>query len=134
MNFESEISRINSQIKNLLAEAENALNSYNSAAVTTKKLLAKCEAAGITKVAIGRKHKSVPASTNFPFGGFGSVFTFSPVKNKGSKIDGWPAIWGICDELNINDGCGNTDQRQIKPDTVVDGVYHLKKGYWIKVE
>ena len=34
----------------------------------------------------------------------------------GDRIDGWPRVWSIVEELGIGHGCGWTDSHQIKPE------------------
>lgn len=96
----------------------------------TSEFLEECGCVGITKVAIRKVHKSVPSSIGFPFGAGNSVFAFQP---KSVKSD-WPPIWGVVNKMNIGGACGNSDQHQLGGDDLIDGVYHLKKGRWIKVD
>ena len=101
----------------------------------TQKLLNKCGEVGITRVSVGKRHSSVPKSQNWPFDScHNSVFSFPEgVRDK----RGWPAIWGIIDELGIDDGCGNSDQKQVSGndnDNLLEGVYELKNRKWRRID
>lgn len=96
----------------------------------TERLLKKCEVAGITKVAIGVRHKSIGRSMAWLFFSVNDcVFT-----NKPSRVHDWPPIWGILEELGIGFGAGNGDQHQADTDKLVKGVYHLKNHVWEKID
>ena len=129
MNYEYKILRLKEDLEKNIKLIQECAEAYSQASEITAKLLAMCAEKGITKVSIGKKNESVPASVTFPFGCDGSVFTYSPKKNRGN---GCPPIWSICASLGVSSGAGNTDQHQIKSDKVLDGVYHLRGGKWFK--
>ena len=129
MNYKQRFETLHSNFNREKERMETLIAEYESAIEITCDLLERCEKEKITKVAIGMKHESVPVTITWPFGYEGSVFTFSPTKN-----NGFPPIWGICDALGISKGCGNTDQRQVKYNSLVDGVYHFHDGWWVKVD
>ena len=130
MNFEYKINQAVTEAEKALKQALELQEKYNDAKDFTAKFLDECLQRGIKKVSVGKRHKSIPASIDWPFGEQGSVFQMSDVRE-----NGFPAIWGVCNKLGISGGAGNTDQHQIKSDTnIVDGVYHFKSGSWLKVE
>ena len=96
----------------------------------TKKLLAECEKAGITKIAIGVRHKSVPVSMDHPFIN-NDVFAYQPAKVRNRTAN--PPIWKIVDVLKIGFGCGNGDQHQADLRNLDRGVYHYKAGKWTEI-
>ena len=96
----------------------------------TYKFLQKAKAAGIRRVAIETATKLIPRTLEFPFGVYGSVFSWP--RNVEDNA-GWPAIWGICKAISVDDGAGNTDQHQLKYGHGLEqGVYVLQKGKWRK--
>jgi len=129
MNYEYKILRLKKDLDETIKLIQECEEAYSQASEITGKLLAMCAEKGITKVSIGNVDKSVPATVSWPFGVSGSVFTYSPKKN---RDDGFPPIWRICDSLGISSGGGNSDQHQVKTDKVLDGVYHLRGGKWFK--
>ena len=99
----------------------------------TAKFLKCCKEHGITKVAIGMRHKSVPDSMNYPSGfeSF-SVFAYQP-----KQKDVWPPIWEAVSDAGMSCGCSNGNQSQIDLDDMMKldkAVFHLKKGKWIEIE
>ncbi len=97
----------------------------------TDKFLSECSKAGITKIAISKKTDTIPSSKEYPFGVTGNVFAFQPKKRAQGS---WPPIWGVCEKFGIGGGCGNSDQHQIDDSSLIDGVYHLKSGKWMRVD
>jgi hypothetical protein len=106
----------------------------------TRKLLKYCKKAGITRLALGMDHPSVPYSCKYPwmlrsavqyptearYDGWGSV---------GIREHIWPAIWWAVKQAGIYSGCGNNAQAQIDIGQITVGIYHLNKdtGHWKKV-
>ena len=137
MNYENQIGFLQRDIKDLQKAINELQDNYDNALFKTSLFLDECKKGGITKVTIGKKHHSVPASISFSFGAHGSVFQYVPKKNKDKKegySNGWPPIWTACGKAGISTGCGNPDQHQVNDISVIDGVYHLKNGEWHKVD
>jgi len=132
MNFELKIQQLERDAESHLQQIEKIKADFESHKEFTQQFLDKCGEKGITKVAIRRKHKSIPQSMSFPFGEGFSVFSFAPEGARG--INDWPLIWGVVDEMGISGGCKNGDQAQISNDKLIDGVYHLKAGVWQRIE
>lgn len=132
MNYEYKIESAVRNSEEALKKVKHLQRKYKEAKVVTSELLQKCEEKGVTRVSIGKRSNRVPSSEGFPFNTSGSVFTFTPKKN---KTEGWPAIWGICDSLGVSGGCGNSEQRQLSnegDEKLIDGLYELRNGVWIK--
>jgi len=129
MDYDSQYAALALRIDSALSELKALNKAIKSAQVFTAKFLKACSDKGLTAIAIRKRGKQVPASMDFPFGASGSVFSFSP-----KKEDGWPAIWGICEDFGVSHGCGNSSQHAIKdtPD-LIDGIYEFKAGKWNKV-
>lgn len=103
----------------------------------TLEFLQKMGAVGYTKVSVGKKHRSVPSSDSWPFNHGDSVFGFVPKYNEAtSKTSnrGWPPIWGVVEQMGISKGAGNSHQHQADTTNLIDGVYHLKKGQWVRID
>ena len=131
-------------MKDLREELEEAEKSFNDtikeikselkvSEKITQRLLNKCGKSGITRVSIGKRNSKVPASQNWSFYScHNSVFTWPEgVKDK----EGWPVIWGIVDELKIDGGCGNSNQKQVSDNAnLMEGVYELKNRQWRRID
>jgi hypothetical protein len=128
MNFELEIQRSESQLNDAVAEIKRIKEQLKDARVFTAQFLTKCKKYKITKVSIGRKHDSVESTVNWPFGHEGSVFSDDV------ECKMWPAIWRVVEEMGISGGCGNLNQHNANTSRLIDGVYHLKDGKWMRVE
>lgn len=117
-------------VKELESQLKELKVSLKDAEKQTATFLKKCSEFGIEKVSIG-KHPG----ESWPFGGAGNVFTFSDErtpKTKGHSA-GWPAIWGVVEELGISTGCGNTDQHNVgKGENLMEGIYQMKNGKWTR--
>jgi hypothetical protein len=130
MNADKELQYLTSELEQLNYEFGSFKKRYEIAHKFTQKFLNECGKAGYTRISIGKKHPSIPQTTTWPFGYNGSVFAWP----EDVREIGWPSIWRIVDRLKINGGCGNSHQHQIDTSKLLDGVYHLKNGNWIKVE
>ena len=107
---------------NSLAEASAEAEDF------TLRFLKCCSKHHIKLVSIGKKTELIESAKNFPFSFSGSVFS------DGIGSDGWPAIWGVVEEMGISDGCGNTGQHQVSCDAkLIDGVYEFKDKKWRKI-
>lgn len=94
----------------------------------TEQLLDCCKKYRIKKVCIGVSHESVQESVTFTFGPKYSIFTNE------ARHGSWPAIWRVCEELQIGWGAGNTNQHQLKSDCGLRiGCYHYENDSWVKV-
>lgn len=131
MDFKYKIKDLGEQLEGVKSRLSEVDDSFKSANEFTGVFLDKCAEKGITKVSVGKKHKSLPQSVDWPWSPSGNVFAFQP-KEVGKKSS-WPPIWGVIEELGISGGAGNSDQHQIDTSNLIDGVYHLKKGKWMKV-
>ena len=86
----------------------------------TRKLLDECKKVGYTRICIGCLDKRIAACRDWPFHPGDSIFASPDV-----RLDGWPAIWRICDKMGLSSGCGNGQQRQYKGN-LTEGNYKLK--------
>lgn len=103
---------------------------FREAKKLTTEFLAACGKRGIKRVAIGVSSKLVPRSTEFPFGASGSAFQYP---ENASTENGRVAIWAAAEEVGVHGVCGNHAKVQIlvsKP--LIEGVFELKNGDWIK--
>ncbi len=135
MDFNQRIEQLEARQRALSDEISSCRTSLAAAEEFTAKFLDSCGMAGLTKVSIAKRHKSIVETMGHPFGVTGSVFGIGPKSSGGGRDpSGWPAIWGVVDELGIGDGCGNSMQHQADTSSLIDGVYHLKNGVWEKVD
>ena len=106
-------------------------NDLAEARTFTAELLACCQKHGIETVAVNVKSDLIKSTQHWPFRYEGNVFADE------MDADGWPAIWGVPEELGIDAGRGNGGQRQIgglKAQMLIDGVYKLGDGCWRRLE
>lgn len=123
MDIESSIKNMEQSIKVLSKQLDNLKQSY-----FTSVFLQSCEKHGINLVSIGQKTNLIKSCKDWPFGYVGSVFADERSEN------GWPAIWAVCDEMKIGFGAGNTGQHQANLSKLINGVYKLEDGKWLKIE
>lgn len=128
MNFTRHVNRLRSNLEAIRSSVESELAALDKAEKKTAEFLGFCTKAGITKVAVGAAHKSVPVSEKHTFALTGSVFSAG---NK--RINGRPAIWHVCEQAGISYGCGNHEHHQIR-DELIDGVYHHRAGVWHRLK
>lgn len=101
------------------------------ATVKTVEFLDTCEKLGLTVVGINE----IPEKriVSWPFRGMGSAFGNGPKSKGGGYHNGSPAIWKAVELHGISGSCGNTGQHSLTKDApLIDGVYELRKGNWIK--
>lgn len=126
MDFVKELDKLKKH-KNDLEERINDLeNKYKNNAEFTIEFLKCCEENGIKKVGIQKGANDLKGSIDFPFGNEYSVYA-------DERLDGWPAVWKVCDDMKISGGCGNSGQHQISSQAAakfINGVYELKDGVW----
>lgn len=139
MDFIQEINVKIGEVERLKAQIELLLANLDKATEKTSDFLGKCAAVGYDRVSIGKKHKSIPYTESWPFEFNGSVFAFASGREYKTQPqqDRWPAIWGIVGDCGYGGGAGNSHQYQLNSaarNELIDGVYHLRKGKWIKVE
>jgi len=125
MNFEWKIKFLEEKIRSNLTELKVLKKRLREAKKFTAKFLNECAKQGIKEVGIG---KIPPSVKDWPFSGNSSVFGIGRDKN------GWPAIWGVVHKLGISCGAGNTDQHQADTSNLIDGIYKLKQGKWIRLK
>lgn len=109
-------------------------NDLAEARTFTAEFLACCQKHGIETVAINCKSDLVESTKHWPFDYNGSVFADRDRDYGGGQK--WPAIWEVVKEMEISGGAGNNGQHQIggaKAYMLIDGVYQLKDGCWMKV-
>lgn len=128
MDITREIDGHAERLRNVIKEAERALERIEAASEKTIEVLAIANEAGVKTVGIGRRHASL-GNEDFPFGPSGSIFT-----PQGSRTNGWPSAWHIAEKAGIGAGAGNRGQHQIKSDSCIDGVYRCVKGIWTRIE
>ena len=95
----------------------------------TKKLLTECSKHKIKRVAIGVYDENIESCRGWTYHYNGSIFTEN-IRDK----DGWPAIWGIVENLDIAGSCGSSGQHDIIQGKIDDGIYQFKDGEWEKVD
>lgn len=79
------------------------------------RLLKKCYDVGYDKIVVNAYEiRGFPQDTKSP---------------KGTNREGWPAIWGITEDLNMDVGAGNPGQRQLMGRTgfPLEGVYEFER-------
>ena len=117
------------QIECLEAKANSLAEAYAEAEDFTLQFLKCCSKHHIKLVSIGKRTNLIESTESYPFGCGGSVFA------DGRDRNGWPAIWGIVEEMGISGGAGNTGQHQVSCDAkLIDGVYEFKDKKWRKIE
>ena len=125
MDFDFKIKMLEEKIASNLTELKLIKKQLADAKKFTSKFLDECVKSGIKKVGIS---KTIP-EVDWPFEtGNGSVFGI------GRDKTGWPAIWGVAERMGISYGGGNTGQHQANTSRLIDGIFELKKGKWIKIE
>lgn len=127
MNFENKFKDIESRIESLTSGLKDLKDTYEEAKDFTSLYLQCCEKHGISLTSICRKTNLISACKGWPFGFDDNVFAD---ERKGT----WPAIWAVCEEMNLGGGCGNTGQHQANCSRLIDGVYKLENGKWLKIE
>ena len=126
MDFIKELNKLKMQKNNLEECIIDLEHKYKNNVEFTTKFLKCCEENGIKKVGIQVIADDLKGSKNFPFGAAGNVFA-------DERLDGWPAIWKVCEDMKISGGCGNSGQHQISSNAsakFIDGIYELKDGVW----
>lgn len=53
------------------------------------------------------------------------------LNGKDGRLNGWPAIWGLCDKVGFKSSCGNEHQRQINQQGTT-GLYQCIDSKWFK--
>ena len=120
---------LKNQIECLEAKANSLAEAYAEAEDFTLQFLKCCSKHNIKLVSIGKRTNLIESTKSYPFDSKGSVFA------DGRDRNGWPAIWGIVDEIGISGGAGNTGQHQVTCDAkLIDGVYEFKDKKWRKIE
>lgn len=74
MNIEVAYEQIKNKADELKKEITEIDNTIKHAVNRTNRFLRICAESGCTKVAIHTSHKSIPESTDFPFGPYESIF------------------------------------------------------------
>lgn len=138
MKYESVFNQINARIitqkealEKLNSEYKNCVTEFKKASQFTEKFLKECAKKGITRIAIQEYDNDLKSCKNWPFEYDNNVFTNE------AKTSEWPAIWGVLKKFGIDGGCGNSMQHNLNEKgqaLLVDGVYQLKAGKWLKVK
>lgn len=99
-------------------------------AIKTVQFLNAMAKAGYTKVCIGTVNRNVPQTLTFPAGwDLHSVFGYPEVTH-----NDWPAIWHVCRELGIHQGCANSHQVQVTPNVLRRGYYEqVGNNNWTRI-
>ena len=127
MNFDFRFKDIESDIERLSRDLKALKDTYENARDFTSIYLQCCEKHGISLTSIGKKTDLISACKGWPFGFKNNVFA-------DEEENGCPAIWKVCEEMKLGGGGGNTGQHQASCARLVDGVYKLKNGTWLKIE
>lgn len=125
-----EIHACKNTIKSLRTRIKTLLKLKKQKEAFTKKFLNRCSKYGIKVVAIQATTPLVESSVDFVVGPEGSVFAEG-------GYDSWPAIWQVCEDLNISGSCGNGGQHflnRLGEKMLVPGVYKKVKGKWNEVQ
>ena len=129
MEFGYKFDELQKQIECLVAKANSLAEAYAEAEDFTLRFLKCCSKHHIKLVSIGKRTNLIESTKSYPFDCEGSVFA------DGRDRNGWPAIWGIVEEMGISGGAGNTGQHQVTCDAkLIDGVYEFKDKKWRKIE
>lgn len=107
-------------------ELDNLKSDYEKSMQFTNAILKKAEEYGIKNLGINKTSKLVQENPweSAP----ASLFAKEEDKN------GWPMVWTLAKDF-FDNSCGNSDQYQIPSSAmVVDGIYSLKNGKWIRLE
>lgn len=129
MEFGYKFDELKKQIECLEAKANSIAEAYAEAEDFTLRFLKCCCKHNIKMVSIGKRTNLIESTKSYPFDCEGSVFA------DGRDRAGWPAIWGIVEEMGISGGAGNTGQHQVSRDAkLIDGVYEFKDNKWEKIE
>jgi|ERR1035437_1314805 hypothetical protein len=100
----------------------------------TYRFLSKCKKYGLKRVCIYVSHPIVPESMDFCFGPQDSVFGIKSLIDNSNDQFGWPAIWTVAKEMEMNNGCGNGNQYQIGRGSGLEaGAYRCWGGKWKKL-
>lgn len=99
----------------------------------TTLLLNICEILGIDGIAIDDQNPLIPASMQWTH-----YMPETSVFGVEKRIEGWPGIWRACEILEEIDPtfrnyCGNSNQKQVQPRSLISGTYLLERGKWLKV-
>lgn len=129
MEFGYKFDELQKQIKCLEEKANSLAEAYAEAEDFTLQFLKCCSKHHIKLVSIGKRTSLIESTKRYPFGCEGSVFA------DGRDRSGWPAIWGIVEEMGISGGAGNSGQHQVSCNAkLIDGVYEFKNKKWKKIE
>ena len=104
---------------------------YEEARDFTAILLDKAKNMGIKALGINKTSKKTQDKPWQDMNGRGHGIFAKKLTNR----NGWPVVWQLAEEADIYAGCGNYQQAQIKYEKsaqLVDGIYELKDGIWIK--
>lgn len=128
MNWEYKFKDLQKEVKELEEKANSLAESYAEAEDFTLRFLKCCSKHHIKLVSIGKRTNLIESTKSYPFCCEESVFA------DGRGSDGWPAIWGVVNEMGISGGAGNGGQHQVNCDAkLIDGVYEFKDKKWRKI-
>ena len=128
MNFDAELERMASEIKELSGRRRDLAKRHAEARAFTAQFLSKCGEAGMSIAGIAKLHPEL-GREKFSFGERGSVFS-----HPDDRYNGWPAIWYVVKALGISNGAGNTGQHQADTSKLIDGVYRCTDGEWARID
>ena len=95
----------------------------------TARLLAMCKDVGYTVITISTPSKLIPHSMNHGNGRFHEICAYPNIRDR----SGWPAIWGIVDQFNLESSVGNYQQKQIGPNhNLMEEAFKLVNNKWEK--
>lgn len=135
MNFDAKVKKLRDDMETLKRRIDTLAETLDEAKRFTAKFLDCCQKYDIDTVAINCKSDLVESTRHWPFDYNGSVFADRDRDYGGGQK--WPAIWEVVKEMEISGGAGNNGQHQIggaKACLLIDGVYQLKDGCWIKMD
>lgn len=130
MDINYEIKKLKNKQNEIDGQIKSLEDRYIENTLFTNEFLECCRKNGIKKVGINTGDESLEGYRKHPFGKSGNVFA-------DEDKDGWPAIWAVCEQMNISGGCGNGGQHQISSIAsakLIDGIYELENGIWKRID
>lgn len=127
MNYGYEFGKLKSRVDELCSDIDRMNADFVESASFTDKFLNKCKQLGLSRVAVGIADQDTDGAKGWN-GGYGMVFS------NDHRTGTWPTIWKVIEDMQMEGGCGNSNQYQSSSvHRLVDGVYELKDGNWIKL-
>ena len=127
MNFESRFKNLEADVKSIKKSIADLKVAYEQNIEFTSVFLQCCEKRGICTVSIATPTDLIESCKGWHWGFEGHIFA-------DEREGTWPAIWAVSEDMKISSGCGNSGQHQANCARLVDGVYKLQDGKWLRLE